>query len=163
LAVFTYITLADPGNPGATTPQGINDAGQIVGWYSDVTGTHGFLLSGGTYITLNDPLALNGANTQAYGINDSGQIVGTYVDSNALPRSFLYSGGTYTTIDGPVVNSFPIARGINDAGQIVGSYSDNTGTPSQRRRLHHARPSLDPWQHRGVRHQRYGPGRWVVR
>jgi probable HAF family extracellular repeat protein len=78
MAVFTYITLADPGNPGATTPQGINDAGQIVGWYSDATGTHGFLLSGGIYTTLNDPLALNGANTQAYGINDLGQIVGTY-------------------------------------------------------------------------------------
>src|SRR5262249_3639491 len=128
MAVFTYITLADPGNPGATTPQGINDAGQSVGWYGDATGAHGFLLSGGIYTTLNDPLALNGGNTQAYGINDLGQIVGTYLDSNALPHSFLYSGGTYTTIDVPVANSFTFARGIKDKCQIVGYYNDDIGT-----------------------------------
>jgi len=47
---------------------GINDAGQIVGFYYDTNVVyHGFLLSGGAYTTFNDPLAIRG--TAAYGIN----------------------------------------------------------------------------------------------
>jgi probable HAF family extracellular repeat protein len=40
-----------------TFASGINSLGQIVGNYSNATGNHGFLLSGGQYITLDDPLA----------------------------------------------------------------------------------------------------------
>ena len=40
---------------------GINDAGEVVGTYTDATGAHGFLYNNGTYTTLNDPLAANGA------------------------------------------------------------------------------------------------------
>jgi probable HAF family extracellular repeat protein len=52
----------------ALTAFGINDAGQIVGFYYDTNVVyHGFLLSGGAYTTFNDPLAIRG--TAAYGIN----------------------------------------------------------------------------------------------
>jgi hypothetical protein len=47
-------------------------ASTIVGYYGG-----GFLYSGGTYTTLNDPLA-TGTNTFAYGINNASQIVGYY-------------------------------------------------------------------------------------
>jgi probable HAF family extracellular repeat protein len=40
----TYITLDDPLATQGTIAQGINDAGQIVGTYSDNTSQHGFLL-----------------------------------------------------------------------------------------------------------------------
>jgi len=46
---------------------GITDVGPIVGQYSDLGGTHGFLLSGRTYTTLDDPLATG--DTFAWGMN----------------------------------------------------------------------------------------------
>jgi probable HAF family extracellular repeat protein len=97
-------TLDDPlAIGGGTNAHGINNAGQIVGSYTDGSGTHGFLRSsGGSYTTLDDPLATNG--TFANGINDLGQIVGTY-NTLSGTHSFLYNGGIFTTIDDPVVNS----------------------------------------------------------
>jgi len=41
-------------------PGGINDSGQIVGRYQDPGGLHGFLYSGGNYVTLDDPVAPRG-------------------------------------------------------------------------------------------------------
>jgi hypothetical protein len=48
---------------------------------------HGFLYSGGTYTTLNDPLATNG--TDVTGINDAGEIVGYYFDISGAYHGFL--------------------------------------------------------------------------
>jgi hypothetical protein len=59
---------------GTTEAWGVNGI-QIVGFYDNATGRHGFLKSGGTYTTLDDPLATNG--TQAFGINASGQMSGS--------------------------------------------------------------------------------------
>jgi probable HAF family extracellular repeat protein len=84
---------------------------------------HGFLLSGGSYTTLNDPLATNG--TRAFGINDMGQIVGTYNTSDGT-HAFLYSGGVFTTIDDPVTGH-TFAYGINNNGAVAGTLSDGTG------------------------------------
>ncbi len=84
-----------------TEAYGINDAGQIVGDYADSSGAvHGFLYSGGSYTTLDDPSGTNG--TIAHGINDAGQIVGYYIDSSGTEHGFLYSGGTYTKLDDPL-------------------------------------------------------------
>src|SRR5262245_60090930 len=84
MPIYTYATLDDPSSStGATVPLGINDAGQIVGG----SGNHGFLLSGGTYTALNDPL---GFDTTALGINASGQIVGSYQADGIHRKGFLY-------------------------------------------------------------------------
>jgi hypothetical protein len=78
MPVYNYTTLDDPSAfLGRTTAWGINGAGQIVGRWWDAS-YHGFLLSGGTYTTLDDPSAKR-AGTQV-GINDAGQIVGYYDD-----------------------------------------------------------------------------------
>ena len=59
-----------------TVAQGINDEGQIVGYYRDSGGGyHGFLYSHGTYTNINDPL---GTFTDPTGIDDGGVIVGYY-------------------------------------------------------------------------------------
>src|SRR6516164_10076428 len=131
MPIYTFTTLDDPSATqlaGGTHSQGINDAGQIVGVYDNpgLPGfftPHGFLLSGGIYTTLDDPLATFG--TQAFGINDAGQIVGTYF-IGTTPHGFLYSGGTYTTIDFRSA-TLTFAQGINAAGQIVGTYQDASG------------------------------------
>jgi uncharacterized membrane protein len=72
--------------PGATSTTiyganryqvGHNQYASFVGKYTDSAGnTHGFLLSGGNFTSLDDP---NGFGTIAYGISNHGQIVGTYV------------------------------------------------------------------------------------
>ena len=68
---FTTINV-----PGATNTQanGINNRGEIVGSFTDATGTHGFIYSAGTFTTINVPGATGG--TEAYGINDNGHVVG---------------------------------------------------------------------------------------
>src|SRR5436190_1788450 len=121
MPIHIFNTFNDPlALAGTTEAWGVNDTDQIVG----STGMHGFLESGGTYTTLDDPLATTG--TSALGINDMGQIVGTY--SNATGKhGFLLSGGTYTTLDDPLATAGTIAYGINDLGQIVGTYNDASG------------------------------------
>jgi probable HAF family extracellular repeat protein len=56
---------------------GVNDSGQIVGWYRNSTGEHGFLDDNGSFTTIDVPDA-NGhfIGTTAAGINDSREIVG---------------------------------------------------------------------------------------
>src|SRR5436853_176807 len=98
MPVYTFTTLDDPLGMAAVA-FGINDAGQVVGAYTDANDhAHGFLYSGGTFTTLDDPSATTG--TLALGINDAGQIVGYYTDVSSA-HGFLYSGGFYTTLEIP--------------------------------------------------------------
>src|SRR5262245_31456306 len=137
MSTYTFTTLDDPSanwsvtgsngytSNGSTTASGISNAGQIVGSYTASNGNgYGYLYSGGTYITIDDPLA--SGFTVAQGINSAGQIVG-YYGNNSGAHGFLYSGGIYTTLDHPLGTNGTHAWGINDAGQIVGSYQDSNG------------------------------------
>jgi probable HAF family extracellular repeat protein len=124
MPVYTYTPIEEPFAIGShTAANGINAMGQIVGYYANAGGTHGFLLSDGTYTSLDDPLASSG--TLALGINAGGQIVGQYATSSAY-HGFIYSGGGYTTLDHPSAFNLTTAYGINGAGQIVGYYNDSS-------------------------------------
>ena len=122
--VFTTI---DP-SPGATVGPvafGINDKGQIVGTYVDTDNNrHGFLLSGGSYTTLDVPGAVF---TVAQGINNAGQIVGLYLGTDDTFHGFILSGDVYTTVDVPGSTSTSIYS-INANGEIVGEFDDADGT-----------------------------------
>lgn len=120
---YTYTTMVVPGAT-YTEIYGINDSGQIVGFFADSRGYHGFLYSGGTYTQLDAPGA--DKETFAYGINKSGRIVGSFVDSRGQEHGFLYSGGIYTQLDVPGANNETFAHGINDSGQIVGFFFDSS-------------------------------------
>ena len=114
---------------------GINNSGQIVGYYDDSSGnSHGFLYSNGTWTTLDDPLATKG--TEAVGINDSGQIVGNYADSSgngflaAVPTSITpqtiqndYFGITRTalSLDQATTEANAIIAGTTTETQYVDS------------------------------------------
>ena len=119
---YTFTTLDDPLANDGTFAEGINDADQIVGYYSQSTGAgtnnYGFVYSG-SYTTIDVPLS-NGTFTG--GINDQGQIVGYYRDAHSNFHGFLYSGGSYTTIDDPNNPQDSVSVGINNKGQIVGDY-----------------------------------------
>jgi probable HAF family extracellular repeat protein len=51
---YTFTTIDVPG-AGYTVASGINADGQIVGWFTDATGTHGFLRDGATFTTFDVP------------------------------------------------------------------------------------------------------------
>ncbi len=57
-----------------------------MGTYHDVTGSHGYLLSGGIYTFFDVPGA---ADTSGSRNNDGGQVVGHYLDAGGVDHSFL--------------------------------------------------------------------------
>jgi probable HAF family extracellular repeat protein len=128
MPIFTFTTLDDPLAINGTFATGINASGQVVGSYNDAGGTaHGFLLSGGTYTTFNDPDA-NGGDTLADGINNLGQIVGTFINFPVQELAYIKIGNSYPFIVYPLnVNFVTEAHGINSLGEVVGEYTDNAG------------------------------------
>ncbi len=134
-ASYTYTTIDDPWGVSGTYAMSINDNGDVVGYYNDGNGyAHGFLYKGGSYTTLDDPLAVV-RGTYAMGINDSGEVVGYYYDGNGYAHGFLYKGGSYTALDDPLEvgqsqgGGGTWAYGINNNEEVVGEYwgADGTG------------------------------------
>jgi len=116
--------------PGATYTRawGINADGAVVGDFADSSGTHGFLLRGGTITKIDYPGAFG---TIARGINSQGDIVGSEYDDSANSygalHGFLLHNGTFTKLIYPGKLGM-IAQRINDAGQIVGcNHNNDTG------------------------------------
>jgi uncharacterized membrane protein len=105
----------------ATRVFGINPEGDIVGSYTDATGTHGFVLSNGDFATIDYPGA---ATTEAWGINPRGDIIGRYTRARvAGVRGFLLSHGSYTDISiGNHLITLPTKIGAS--GEIVGCFHD---------------------------------------
>ncbi len=131
---YTFTTLDDPlagsysingGTLSGTYAAGINATGEIVGYYDDGAGTHGFVRTpGGGYSTLPDPGVAG--STGALGINNAGQIVGSYGDGISS-YGFLYTPGSgFQKISDTAITSadgYTTPFGVNDAGQIVGIYA----------------------------------------
>ncbi len=120
---YTY-SVFDP--PGAifTTVTGMNNAGQIVGSYTDAKGIHNFLRSadGSTYTTIDFVGATPGSTTIG-AINNVGQIAGTFVDpSTGYTRCYLgkADGSSFTPFDLPDFGPGGGPRGLNDSGEISG-------------------------------------------
>jgi probable HAF family extracellular repeat protein len=86
-------TSIDPPGSTSTIAYGVNTSGQVVGYYTNASGTHGFLMSAGTFSTIDFPGA---SVTSASGINGAGQIVGTYV-ANGLHGFLSTRGHSYHT------------------------------------------------------------------
>ena len=125
--IYNFTSFDGPGNNGGgTTVNGINNAGDVVGFSSDnaVTPTlfTNFIRNpDGTFTMLaigGDPLAM------ANGINDSRAVVGGASNSTA----FILSNGGATLTTLPPVNSTTASQtafGINQAGLIVGQFTDS--------------------------------------
>jgi len=117
VAATTFTALDLPGYA-----HGIS-GNNIVGYYSDQTGVHGYLYDGSTLTTLDDP---SGTRTFAYGVS-GGDVVGySWNSSSDTTSAFLYNGSTYTALTDPSAPSGVIPYGIS-GGNIVGVY--NNGTP----------------------------------
>ncbi len=120
---FSPIMVPDSASGVGTHPEGVNDAGQVVGYYQTASGSvQGFIEKSGVYSTLSFPGA---RSTLAFGINNSGKVVGYYVDSAGITHGFIEQGGVYTTLDVPGAAGTYVL-GINALGQVVGSYFDGS-------------------------------------
>lgn len=125
MPIFTFTTLDDPLATNGTFATGVNASGQVVGSYNAGGNAHGFLLSGGTYTTFNDPDAAGG-DTLPDGINNLGQIAGTFNNFPVQELGFIKIGNSYPFIVYPLnVNFVTEAHGINSLGEVVGEYVDN--------------------------------------
>lgn len=116
---FSVTTIDVPGAL-STVAYGINAAGHVVGSFRDASGTHGFVLRGGTFTTLDYPGA---ALTEARGIAGDGTIVGSYrlpgepaVNLHGFRRT---PQGAFSKADFPGHTS-TIAQRILDDGTILG-------------------------------------------
>ena len=111
--------------PGAlsSTAIGVTPGGDILGSYTSMDNvSHSFLLSGGTYSSIDYPQA---SATIVNGIGARGEVAGSYVFAG-VSHGFLLSKGDFTSFD-PVGSAFTTATGVNPRGDIVGRYRDAAG------------------------------------
>jgi hypothetical protein len=110
-----------------TIPSGINDRGDITGFYVDSSGvTRGFVrFAKGTFsapiVEPNDTVGF----TEARGITDQRLICGWYIGSDELAHGYFLDRGVFTEFDVDGAND-TIVDGVNDAGDFVGNYSSET-------------------------------------
>jgi probable HAF family extracellular repeat protein len=105
----------------------VNSAGDIVGAFTDGTGSHGFVLHATIYTPFDYPTAVG--NTTGSGINNNGQLVGTFFDNTR--HGYIATGVPLPPSGFTPVNPLTGVGtnvGINDRGVVVGSYVDGTGT-----------------------------------
>ena len=125
LAITYNYTQIDVPGASFTVAVGINNSGQVTGFYQDGSGQHGFVLSDGVYSPVNYPGAFS---TDAFGISNNVNVTGEYDCCGATYPAFLLSGGTFTTINDPRGPNYELVGfGVNNSGQVVGS----TNPPGQ--------------------------------
>ncbi len=112
--------------PGATntTPIGINDNGDISGYYVDGNNvTRGFIrLRNGTFLPAIVEPNDNGNSTRGQRINNSRVVCGYYSGNSAF-HGFLFSAGRFREFNlQGAQNTLIFAN--NDIGSFVGSYGD---------------------------------------
>lgn len=114
---------APDGGPGID-PQGINEVGDVVGYYFDSNGnTHGFVRKrGGAIITFDVPFPNQGTIPQA--INAHGVVVGYYFDANGAPQPFLRSPAGQISAVNPPGSIGGFGKNITDDGVMTGDFVD---------------------------------------
>src|SRR6266446_1539917 len=128
-SIEVITTFVYPGTGIVTTsPQKINERGDIVGEFIDSSGVvRGFVrFSDGSFsapiVDPNDTVGF----TEGRGINNLGTVVGDYASPDGNNHGFFLSGGTFTEYDVPGAVS-TVVLGINDAASFTGGFDDGSG------------------------------------
>jgi probable HAF family extracellular repeat protein len=118
-------TITDLGtyvSGGMSYATGINNNGQVVGWYAGVDTTQGttaFMWQNGTMTSLG---TLGGSSSAATGINNAGQVVGYAKTGADSDHAFLWSNGsTMQDLGSPFGGTNSVAYAINNSGTIGGT------------------------------------------
>jgi uncharacterized membrane protein len=124
--VFDFTAIDVPNSTG--TDANGNSTHEIVGDFSDQSGTHGFILNNGVFTPIDFPSTLSPTGQVAFtivnGINANGHLVGTFSDGSN-PHAFFLRHGVYTRLD-PPGSIRSIGGGLNAQDQVVGAYRDST-------------------------------------
>ena len=114
--------IQDPLGTNGTVVQGVNNAGQVVGYYFDASNrAHGFLYTGGpangTYTTID----VGAHGTFVTGINDKGEMVGYFLDLFNHYHGFVAS---FQPNPAPAAGTTAamILRGANSSASVAGQY-----------------------------------------
>src|SRR5579883_1994729 len=119
---FQYTQLDYPGVQN-TLGYGINDSGEITGYYFDPVktsgGDRGFTYKNGVWTTYQ---VGSYYSTDLYGVNNAGNLVGSYnsEDFSVVQGIFVPAGGSPQNFS-PSTTSQSENYGINNFGQVVGS------------------------------------------
>lgn len=105
---------------GQSTGAGINDGGQVAGWFvTPDGGVRAATWLDGVETRLRGLTGAKG-NARAYGINNSGQVVGISDSAGHARHATLWDHGTVVDLAGADDSQFSVASHINELGLIVG-------------------------------------------
>src|SRR5207237_5715516 len=128
-SIEVITTFDYPGTGIVTTsPQKINERGDIVGEFIDSSGVvRGFVrFSDGSFsapiVDPNDTVGF----TEGRGINNSRTVCGDYASPDGNNHGFFLSGGTFTEYDVPGAVSTAVL-GINDLGVFTAGCAEGRG------------------------------------
>jgi uncharacterized membrane protein len=114
-----------PVRADAVTATGVNNNGDVSGFYVVAKVTRGFLLErNGRFHRLSFGAR---TNTQALGLDSHDRLVGSYLDTTGLMHGFVWSQGSMGRIDVRAGVGGTLVNGLNNAGQLVGFYIDAAG------------------------------------
>jgi probable HAF family extracellular repeat protein len=116
--------LPMPAGTSQSRAYGINDKGQIVGYYvKSGNATKGFMIDNGVFFDMG---TLPGGNwSEAYDVNDDGVAVGFWLNNVAGPpiQAMTWQDGVMTSLTPVLEQPMSVAYAINDAGWITGFLS----------------------------------------
>ncbi|HZI57040.1 MAG TPA: hypothetical protein VFF39_09710 [Verrucomicrobiae bacterium] len=119
---FRFQNIDVPG-ASATLVGGLNNRGQMVGFYRDAAKVvHGYFQDGTDIQEITFP---NAHKTFPAAINNAGEITGSYSDGVRF-HGFTLERGVFTTVDFPGA-AFTNISDLNDRGDLVGLYLDTSG------------------------------------
>jgi|SRR5450432_44737 len=127
ISIQLVTTFDYPGSGNSTITEGLNDRGDITGFFTDNLGINrGYVRfhSGAfsaPFVEPND----SGVLTEGRGINHSRAIAGFYQGLDGLSHGFFLDAGTFTEFDVSGANN-TLVEGLNNAGDFVGAFDSNT-------------------------------------
>lgn len=124
-AIGRFVQITATPTASITAPFGINDSGQVVGFYNEFGMEHGFSFQNGVVTLIDYPGSIL---TVATAINASGTIVGYWADAGSVFHAFLRDPlGNFTSFDPAIDATAVYATAINTSGEIAGWYNNSRG------------------------------------
>jgi hypothetical protein len=132
---YSFLTLGDPKDPTFNQLLGINDFGEIAGYFGSgspatVHPNKGFTVAPYSANTFTNENFAGSQQTQVTAINDWGNTVGFYAFPSGANYGFLDEDGAVSSVSDPLTTSKPPVDqllGLNNDGQAAGFYNDAKG------------------------------------
>jgi hypothetical protein len=131
-AHYSFTALGDAKDPTFNQLLGINDFGEISGYFGSGSpaATHpnkGYTIAPYSGNTFTNENFTGSQQTQVTAINDWGNTVGFYALPSGANYGFLDEGGVISSVSDPLTTSKPPVDqllGVNNNGQAAGFYND---------------------------------------